>query len=184
MALSRKISGTDKSKRANASNVLETEGNNQADSLLSKKLGVLLDDVFRGNSLKEQLLSNKEVQAHLPEIYSGLYNVSYILQNEAHLLEEELVNTTHVALSFLLHTVKPLPKAFRRDLLDQVSKYVNEGFESYTFISPEQTLLLDPNIHETENPGSDEIERGLSFAVIHPRTKKTLKYAKVITRNN
>ncbi len=67
----------------------------------------------------------------------------------------------------------------RREVLDIIAAIISESFSAYEFISPEQTLQLDPAIHNAQGLGTATIKEGVSFAVIRKESRQAVKYADV-----
>lgn len=93
--------------------------------------------------------------------------------------EKENLEIIHSELTKLLTYISGCFISERRTILDLVAKYCNEYFSDYDFVSPEQTLNVDPEIHNASGIGNASIKEGSSFAVIRRDTKKTVKYADI-----
>ena len=69
-----------------------------------------------------------------------------------------------------------------KDTINVTYKYDSiyaSKFEDYIFVSPEETLQLDPNIHNARGLGSTNIVEGASYAVIRRTSRQTVIYAEV-----
>lgn len=93
--------------------------------------------------------------------------------------EKENMESVCLTLTKLLAFISGCYISERRTILDLVAKHVNEYFSDYDFVSPEQTLNVDPEIHNASGIGSASIKEGSSFAVVRRDTKKTVKYADI-----
>jgi len=93
--------------------------------------------------------------------------------------EKENLEKIHSALSMYLTFISGVYIPERRPLLDEVAKYCSKKFQSYDFISPEQTLNLDPEIHNVSGVGNGRIKEGITFAVVRKESRKAVKYADV-----
>lgn len=97
---------------------------------------------------------------------------------------EELENLKilHLATQKLMINIKNMFSSERRLILDVVAEMLSDKFENYSFLSAEQSLQIDPAIHNVEGVGGMTIKQGLSFAVIRKDTQKTVYFADVETR--
>lgn len=93
--------------------------------------------------------------------------------------EKENLEKVHKALSMFLSFISGIFIAERRPLLDIIAKICSDYFSEYDFISPEQTLQVDPDIHNAEGVGNARIKEGISFAVVRKETRKAVKYADI-----
>lgn len=93
--------------------------------------------------------------------------------------EKENMESVYATLTKMLAYISGCYISERRTILDLVAKHVNEYFSDYDFVSPEQTLNVDPEIHNASGIGSASIKEGSSFAVVRRDTKKTVKYADI-----
>jgi len=92
----------------------------------------------------------------------------------------EFMEKVHEALSYLMGCISGVYIAQRRLLLDLVAKACSELFTDYEFISPEQSLQIDPSVHNAEGLGGGTVKEGVTFAVIRKESRKAVKYATVI----
>lgn len=67
----------------------------------------------------------------------------------------------------------------RRAILDQVAEYISGFFKEYIFISPEQSLQIDPSMHNAKGLGGSRVKEGISFAVLRKENKQTYQYADI-----
>ncbi|MBU0764911.1 MAG: hypothetical protein KJ607_08760 [Bacteroidetes bacterium] len=97
------------------------------------------------------------------------------------LTEDEEANVTIMQdiLRDLLEGISGFYIPQRRSFLDTIALIINRRFESFEFISPEQTLQVDPTIHNAKGLGSSKIVEGVSFAVIRKHNRQTYLYADV-----
>ncbi len=93
--------------------------------------------------------------------------------------EKQNLDNVYDALTKMLEFVSECYISERRILLDCVAKHCSTFFASYDFISPEQTLNADPDIHNAGGLGNARIKEGTTFCVIRRDTKKTVKYADI-----
>jgi chromosome segregation ATPase len=89
---------------------------------------------------------------------------------------EKVHSTLTVFLTFISGTFIPE----RRPLLDIIAKICSQKFDGYDFISPEQTLNLDPEIHNISGTGGGMIKEGITFAVVRRESRKAVKYAEIV----
>jgi hypothetical protein len=64
-------------------------------------------------------------------------------------------------------------------MLDLLAVACSAKFKLYKFISPEESLQVDPRIHSATALGGSTIKEGISFAVIKKDTMQTVKYAEI-----
>jgi len=93
--------------------------------------------------------------------------------------EKDKMEMVHTSLTALLKSISGLFLPERRPLLDIVAKFVSSKFQEYDFISPEQTLQIDPQIHNAGGLGSALIKEGITFAVIRKTSRQSVKYADI-----
>ena len=110
----------------------------------------------------------------------GWAPLQYVLQTSADLADDKAkLDAVYPALTNLLACISGCYVTDRRMVLELVAKHCNEFFSDYDFISPEQTLNADPDIHNATGLGNAQIREGVSFCVVRRDTKKTVKYADV-----
>ncbi|MDN5214709.1 hypothetical protein QQ020_21705 [Fulvivirgaceae bacterium BMA12] len=115
----------------------------------------------------------------LVNLYAAFKHLSFALSEVKEQQEDELLETVYESLRFFLFSISGFNIPIRRPLLNEIAIWVNQPFTKYKFISPEQTLLVDPKIHMGDGVDSQEIAEGLSFAVLHRSTLKTVRYASI-----
>lgn len=106
----------------------------------------------------------------------------FVLKNTLKTLgndEKENLDKVHDALTELLAFISNTYISERRPLLDIVAKMCSKEFTSYDFISPEQTLQPDPEIHDASGVGNSTIKEGVTFAVVRKESRKAVKYAEI-----
>ncbi len=94
--------------------------------------------------------------------------------------EKENMELVHKATIEMLEQIADTHISERRPLLDMVADIISDSFNEYEFVSPEQTLQLDPAIHNAKGLGTASIKEGLSFAVIRKESRQAVKYADII----
>lgn len=110
----------------------------------------------------------------------GWSSLQYVLQTSAEIGDDkEKLEEVYPALTNLLACISGCYVTDRRMILELVAKHCNEFFSDYDFISPEQTLNADPDIHNATGLGNAQIREGVTFCVVRRDTKKTVKYADV-----
>ena len=109
----------------------------------------------------------------------GWSTLQYVLQREAQADDKDKLDIVYAALTNLLSGISGCFVSDRRMILELVAKHCNEYFSDYDFISPEQTLNVDPDIHNANGLGNAQIREGVSFCVVRRDTKKTVMYADV-----
>ena len=110
----------------------------------------------------------------------GWASLQYVLQTSAEIGDDkEKLEVVYPALTNLLACISGCYVTDRRMVLELVAKHCNEFFSDYDFISPEQTLNADPDIHNATGLGNAQIREGVTFCVVRRDTKKTVKYADV-----
>lgn len=93
--------------------------------------------------------------------------------------EKENIDIAQDACSGLLKSISGKYMPERRALLDAVADFVNTYFKEFIFISPEQSLQIDPSIHNAKGVGGSRVKEGLSFAVLRKDNKQTYYYADI-----
>ncbi|MCR5453455.1 MAG: hypothetical protein K6F33_00510 [Bacteroidales bacterium] len=112
----------------------------------------------------------------------GWSALQYVLRTTSDMSDDKAkLDIVYPALTNLLACVSGCYVSDRRMVLELVAKHCNEFFSDYDFISPEQTLNADPDIHNATGLGNAQIREGVSFCVVRRDTKKTVKYADVLT---
>lgn len=93
--------------------------------------------------------------------------------------EKENIDIAQDAGRSLLKRISGKYMPERRALLDAVADYLNTYFNDFIFISPEQSLQIDPSIHNAKGVGGSRIKEGVSFAVLRKDNKQTYYYADI-----
>ena len=93
--------------------------------------------------------------------------------------EKQKMENVYNSLAQMLSAISGLFPSERRDFLDLVAGLVSDEFNEYQFVSPEQTLQIDPDIHDAHGVGSGTVKEGKTFAVIRKSTRKAVKYAEI-----
>ena len=110
----------------------------------------------------------------------GWSPLQFVLQTSADIDDQKAkLEAVYPALTNLLACISGCYVSDRRMVLELVAKHCNEYFSDYDFISPEQTLNADPDIHNATGLGNAQIREGVTFCVVRRDTKKTVKYADV-----
>ncbi|MBQ3657220.1 MAG: hypothetical protein II956_10325 [Bacteroidales bacterium] len=122
---------------------------------------------------------DETVSVFVMKFAKGFSALNYVLNRTTEGSEKDRLEIVYPALTDLLTCVSGCYISERRTLLDLVAKHCNEFFTEYDFISPEQTLNVDPDIHNASGAGNGSIKEGSSFAVVRRDTKKTVKYADI-----
>lgn len=134
-------------------------------------------------TVNETLEQSKDenVPVFVMKFAKGFSTLKFVLKSTENMegSEKEKLERVYPALTELLSCVSGCYISERRTLLDFVAKHCNGYFTEYDFISPEQTLNVDPEIHNASGAGNGSIKEGSSFAVVRRDTKKTVKYADI-----
>ena len=93
--------------------------------------------------------------------------------------EKENMEIAHKATIYLLKSISGTFVSERRPALDLVADFISELFTEYEFVSAEQTLQVDPDIHNAHGKGATHIKEGISFAVIRKESRKAVIYADI-----
>ena len=96
--------------------------------------------------------------------------------------EKENLDLLYAAGSELLSSIEELSVPERRPILDIIANLFNDYLHTYDFVSPEQTLQIDPLLHNAEGLGGSVVKEGTSFAVVRRETRKTVYYADIKTK--
>lgn len=89
------------------------------------------------------------------------------------------MQTIHHELTALLAALSQCYITLRRPILKEVARSCSHFLPTYEFISPEDSLHIDPALHNASGIGGMEISEGMSYAVIRAETKQTVIYADV-----
>jgi hypothetical protein len=145
-----------------------------------KEEGVESEEIKRIIQLLNESLQNQDenLSTFIARFSKGwLYVKSTLDQLKGE--EKDKMEQTHAALTMLLKYISGIYIPERRPLLDVVAKFVSRIFEGYDFISPEQTLQIDPAIHNAGGLGNAMIKEGITFAVIRKQSRQAVKYADI-----
>ncbi len=93
--------------------------------------------------------------------------------------EEEKVELYDQVLRELLLLIKDLQIPQRRAFLDALARYINKNLNEFEFISPEETIQIDIDLHNAKGIGGSKIKQGLSYAVVRKENRQTYKYADI-----
>lgn len=129
--------------------------------------------------LNEILKASKDKQDTYTRLFSSLYHLHFVLSEVRVSIQEENIDPVYNSLRFFLHNIREIEIDARRELLNELANYVNEFFTDFKFVSPEQSLLVDPKIHHADGMNSQEVKKGVSFAVLNKATMNTLRYASI-----
>lgn len=89
------------------------------------------------------------------------------------------MHAIHNTLTTLLSELSQCYISLRRPILKEVARSCSHFLPTYEFISPEDSLHIDPALHNASGIGGMEISEGISYAVIRAETKQTVIYADV-----
>ncbi|MBF0239975.1 MAG: hypothetical protein HQM12_19920 [SAR324 cluster bacterium] len=93
--------------------------------------------------------------------------------------EEIWIRKTNEQIAKLLLHMTGLFIPQRRDVLNEVAKLVSLHSHKYDFISPEDSLQIDPKLHKAEGLGSLTFREAVSFVVVNRITRQTIIYADI-----
>ncbi|WP_254411022.1 hypothetical protein [Dyadobacter diqingensis] len=93
--------------------------------------------------------------------------------------DEDKLNLVYPFLTRFLQEISGIEISQRRIVLDVLAKACTVQFGNYIFISPEETLRVDPAIHQATGAGSESIKEGRSFVVIRRDTRQTARFAEI-----
>lgn len=132
-----------------------------------------------GRILKESLQNPSEEPANF--IIAFLKGWKYFTEQleKTGKEEKENIDIAQEACRELLKNISGKYMPERRAILDAVADYVNTYFNEFIFISPEQSLQIDPSIHNAKGVGGSRIKEGVSFAVLRKDNKQTYYYADI-----
>lgn len=94
--------------------------------------------------------------------------------------EKTRVRFLYEELKVFLKKLNGLYITQRRALLEEVAAIASMKLQKYLFISPEETLQINPKIHNIVGGNGLQIKEGVSFAVVRKTSKQTYLYADVI----
>ncbi len=142
--------------------------------------GVEPEETKKITSLLRESLENKDenLSVFVTRFSKGWFYVKATM-DQLRGEEKEKMEQMHNALTFLLTSISGVYLPERRPLLDAVAKLVSSKFTEYDFVSPEQTLQIDPQIHNAGGLGNAMIKEGTTFAVVRRQTRQAVKYADI-----
>lgn len=146
--------------------------NDNRNEYLTKIENLLLDSYKNGDK------NGKEFTL---KFFKGFVWINNAIENVVEDEKENLEYFNTAGKNFLTD-ISGTNSAERRPLLDIVATMINTHFNDYDFISPEQTLQIDPSIHNAEGMGGTSIKEGLSFAVVRRETRKAVYYADIVSK--
>lgn len=88
----------------------------------------------------------------------------------------------HAALTHLLTDLAGLALPQRRPLLDAVAQWASTHLPDYLVVSPEESLQVDPAIHNVQGIGGSTVVEGRSFAVLRRQSRTVVLYADILAR--
>ncbi len=136
------------------------------------KIENLLEDSYTNGGKNGQRFTLKFIKAFI-WIDNAIMNLSED--------EKENIEILNRAGKNFLSEISGTNSTERRPLLDIIAQLFNLYIKEYDFISPEQTLQIDPSIHNAEGLGGTMIKEGLSFALVRKDTRKTVFYADIVS---
>lgn len=134
------------------------------------------------NLLKEAYI-NGDKDSKLFVIYF-LRGFQFVVEAIKNIQEDEKQNleTLYKATNMMLKTIQGTIAAERRPLLEILATLCNKYLSTYKFLSPEQSLQIDTQIHNAQGKGGTMVKEGLSMVVIRTDTGKTVYYAEINTK--
>jgi hypothetical protein len=88
----------------------------------------------------------------------------------------------HAALTQLLTDLAGHTLPQRRPLLDAVAQWASAHLPDYLVVSPEESLQVDPAIHNAQGIGGSTVAEGRSFAVLRRHSRTVVLYADILAR--
>ncbi len=133
------------------------------------------------DGLLELVKAEDENNAKFLTVFSKEWtNINNVLLKNKSLPEQEKVEKVHKELTVLLSELSGIHVPQRRIILDRLADYVSAQFQDFTFISPEESLQVDPAIHNAKGVGGTRVKEGRSFAVIRKNSGQVYIYADII----
>jgi hypothetical protein len=169
--------------------ISDTERKQLRRELLTSISAVILIDLYipKGSSdsamkisglLKEEMINpSGDYQLFVMNFLEGWKNLSLLLEKTED--TEAGMEDLHLALTGLLEKIAGKSISQRRPILNILAGLCSNPFKIYKFISPEESLQVDPRIHAATALGGSTIREGISFAVIRKDTMQTVKYAEI-----
>jgi len=93
--------------------------------------------------------------------------------------ESKKVDAVQLKIRDLMMGISGLYFPQRRPILDMVAKIISSHFELFMFVSPEETLQVEPEIHNAKGLGGNTVKEGISFAVLRKENRVTYQYADI-----
>jgi hypothetical protein len=93
--------------------------------------------------------------------------------------DEAGMEAVHLSLTNMLEKIAEKNITRRRAILEIIAAMCSAKFKLYKFISPEESLQVDPRIHSATALGGSTIREGVTFAVVRKDTMQTVKYAEI-----
>jgi hypothetical protein len=169
--------------------ISDTERQNLKRELMSSVSAVYLVDLFlpKGKNTDADKIAGllKEEMLHpglsLPAFITGFMNgwPQFLDAFEKAEDTEAGMELLHHSLTVLLGKINGCAITQRRPILEIIAGMCSAKFKLYKFISPEESLQVDPRIHSATDLGGSTIREGISFAVIRKDTMQTVKYAEI-----
>jgi hypothetical protein len=120
----------------------------------------------------------------LPDFFAGFVKGWFALKpllNATYENEKQKVEVIHQNVTKFLEGITGIIIPQRRVLLDALARYISNGFEEFIFVSPEETIQIDPAIHDAKGMGGTKVKEGLSFAVLRKQNRQTYLFADIKT---
>ncbi len=96
--------------------------------------------------------------------------------------EKENIDIAQKAARELLREISGYYIPERRSILDGVADFITSKFTEYIFISSEQSIQIDPTIHNANGVGGTRIKEGMSFAVLRSENRQVYQYADIVVQ--
>lgn len=93
--------------------------------------------------------------------------------------EVERVQEMDRASRAFLKQMKDLFVPQRRAILEALAGIINQKMKDFVFVSPEESIQIDPKIHNTKGVLGNKIRQGISFVVIRKSSRQTYFFAEV-----
>ena len=92
------------------------------------------------------------------------------------------LRSLHAALTRFLTALTGQYLPQRRPLLDKVAQWASALFSDYLFVSPEESVQVDPAIHNAHGIGGSTVVEGRSFAVLRRPARTVMLYADILAK--
>ncbi len=93
--------------------------------------------------------------------------------------EEKKIEILSNDLRVLLADISGIQIPQRRPLLDTLARMLNKHVLEFIFVSPEESLQIDPEIHIPDRQGGSLVREGISYAVLRKQNRQTYIYADI-----